>query len=134
MAGLIGHEGTQAVPPVLFVTVSTGRGYVFGSTSAMLVYGGAPELSDEEVRRLDAQDLAQRRDNVAAGRHLAVAVFCRFCLSEAAVCMMAHRATHLNEAFPSDSVSSRDSLLLLSCNGFPIACFLCFLSEEQNHQ
>ena len=37
---------------------------------ALLAYGGAPELSDEEVRRLDAQDLAQRRDNVAPRRHL----------------------------------------------------------------
>ena len=37
---------------------------------AMIACGGAPELSDAEVRRLDAQDLAQRRDNVAAGRHL----------------------------------------------------------------
>ena len=77
MTGLIGYEGTQAVPPVLFVTASTGRGYEFGSTpnppkrcQAMLAFGGAPELSDEEVRRLDAQDMAQRRDNVASGRHL----------------------------------------------------------------
>ena len=37
---------------------------------AMIAHGGVPELSDDEVRRLDAQDLAQRRDNVAAGRHL----------------------------------------------------------------
>ena len=37
---------------------------------AMIAYGGVPELSDDEVRRLDAQDLAQRCDNVAAGRHL----------------------------------------------------------------
>ena len=34
----------------------------------MIAHGGVPELS--EVRRLNAQDLAQRRDNVAAGRHL----------------------------------------------------------------
>ena len=33
MAGLIGHEGTQAVPPVLYAAASTGRGYEFGSTS-----------------------------------------------------------------------------------------------------
>ena len=76
MAGLIGQEGTQAVPPVLFVTASTGqrlrvRLHLKASKRchAMLACGGAPELSDEEVRRLDAQDLAQRRDNVAAERH-----------------------------------------------------------------
>ena len=54
-----------------FATASAGHGYEFGSQrcQAMIAYGGAPELSDEEVRRLDAQDLAQCRDNVAAGRH-----------------------------------------------------------------
>ena len=36
----------------------------------MIEYGEVPELPDDEVQRLDAQDLAQRRDNVAAGRHL----------------------------------------------------------------
>ena len=35
----------------------------------MIEYGEVPELPDDEVQRLDAQDLAQRRDNVAAGRH-----------------------------------------------------------------
>ena len=104
---------------------------------AMIAIGGAPELSDEEVRRLDAQDVAQRRDNVAAARYLHYAAqpalpgflathswtfydgllsslqwrcFFRFCQRPrfsdgAAVCMMAHCATHLNEAFPLDSVS-----------------------------
>ena len=37
----------------------------------------------------------------------------RVCLSGAAVCMTAHCATHLNEAFPSDFLSSSGSLLLL---------------------
>ena len=37
---------------------------------AIIAYGGVPELPDGEVQRLDAQDLTQRRDNVAAGRHL----------------------------------------------------------------
>ena len=52
---------------------------------------------------------------------LAVAVFFRFCLSGAAVCMMA-RATHLNEAFPSDSVSSSGSLLFLLYPGHHPPC------------
>ena len=37
---------------------------------AMIAYGGVPELPDDEVQRLDAKDLTQRRDNVAAERHL----------------------------------------------------------------
>ena len=36
----------------------------------MIEYGAVPELPDDEVQRLDALDLAQRRNNVAAGRHL----------------------------------------------------------------
>ena len=74
MAGLIGHEGTLAVPPVLFEYWTRLRVQLHLKASqpcqAMIAYGRAPELSDEEVRRLDAQDLGQRRDNVAAGRHL----------------------------------------------------------------
>ena len=40
----------------------------------MIEYGEVLELPDDEVQRLDAQDLAQRRDNVAAG---AAPTFCR---------------------------------------------------------
>ena len=36
----------------------------------MIAYGGVPELPDDEVQKLDAQYLTQRRHNVAAGRHL----------------------------------------------------------------
>ena len=77
MAGLIGHEGTLAVPRVLFChgeywTRLRVRLHLKASQQcqAKIAYGGAPELSDQEVWRLDAQDLAQRRDNEAAGRHL----------------------------------------------------------------
>ena len=77
MAGLPGHEGTRAGTscPVCYGEYWTRlrvRLHLKASQQcqATIAYGGVPELSDEEVRRLDAKDLAQRRDNVAAGRHL----------------------------------------------------------------
>ena len=143
MAGLTGHEGTQPVPPILFVTASTRRGYEFGSrppsgvrpcshtegprNSLTKRFGGLKHrtwpsvvttwlldgtfTTQPDQPHLDFWRHALERSTTACFC-LALAAFFRFCLSGAAVCMMAHRATHLSEAFRSDSVSSGGSLLL----------------------